>query len=411
MFSSTSIALGLVILARGGGFAKYSSLLIGDVLAVTQNDLIYLAVALVLGVIAWAVMYNALLFTGINASLARSRGIPVRLTEYAFAVLLAVAVMLAIRWVGVMLINALLILPAAAGRNLARNARRHAAISVLIALVCGIAGLLSAYYWDTSAGAAHCAVRCGLLRHIPGCPQPVQPVRRNLCMSDFTSIKQWLKSTEDEPLETMSGFFDRRVDSYEDHMRPWRAYYRWLGELIPAQAETLLDLGCGTGLELDEIFRLHPDIRVTGIDLAPGMLARLREKHPERKLTLTVGDYLTVPLAPCAFDVAVAFETLHHFPPETKLGLFRRIFAALRPGGMLLEGDYIAESDEMETYLFQELARRRARQHVPEGTFVHFDTPLTLAHELSLLSQAGFTAEVLGYRGEDNTPMIRAIKP
>lgn len=230
-------------------------------------------------------------------------------------------------------------------------------------------------------------------------------------MSDFTSIKQWLKSTEDEPLEAMSGFFDRRVDSYEDHMRPWRAYYRWLGELIPAQAETLLDLGCGTGLELDEIFRLHPDIRVTGIDLAPGMLARLREKHPERKLTLTVGDYLTVPLAPCAFDVAVAFETLHHFPPETKLGLFRRIFAALRPGGMLLEGDYIAESDEMETYLFQELARRRARQQVPEGTFVHFDTPLTLAHELSLLSQAGFTAEVLGYRGEDNTPMIRAIKP
>lgn len=230
-------------------------------------------------------------------------------------------------------------------------------------------------------------------------------------MNDFASIKQWLKSTEDEPLEAMGGFFDRRVDSYEDHMRPWRAYYRWLGELIPAQAETLLDLGCGTGLELDEIFRLHPDIRVTGIDLAPGMLARLREKHPERKLTLTVGDYLTVPLAPCAFDVAVAFETLHHFPPETKLGLFRRIFAALRPGGMLLEGDYIAESDEMETYLFQELARRRARQHVPEGTFVHFDTPLTLAHELSLLSQAGFTAEVLGYRGEDNTPMIRAIKP
>ena len=154
VFSSTSIALGLVILARGGGFAMFSSLLIGDVLAVTQNDLIYLAVALVLGVIAWAVMYNALLFTGINASLARSRGIPVRLTEYAFAVLLAVAVMLAIRWVGVMLINALLILPAAAGRNLARNARQHAAISVLIALVCGIAGLLSAYYWDTSAGAA-----------------------------------------------------------------------------------------------------------------------------------------------------------------------------------------------------------------------------------------------------------------
>ena len=154
VFSSTSVALGLVILARGGGFAKYSSLLIGDVLAVTPQDLAYLAAALALGVMLWAVMYNALLLTGINPALARSRGIHVRLTEYAFAVLLAVAVMLAIRWVGVLLINALLILPAAAGRNLARSARQHAVYSVLIALGSGIAGLLSAYYWDTSAGAA-----------------------------------------------------------------------------------------------------------------------------------------------------------------------------------------------------------------------------------------------------------------
>ena len=154
VFSSTSIALGLVILAHGGGFAKYSTLLIGDVLAVTPQDLLYLLIALVCGVVLWAVMYNALLLTGINVSLAQSRGIRTKLTEYAFAVLLAVAVMLAIRWVGVMLINALLILPAAAGRNLAKNARQHAVISVLIALICGRAGLLSAYYGDTSAGAA-----------------------------------------------------------------------------------------------------------------------------------------------------------------------------------------------------------------------------------------------------------------
>lgn len=154
VFSSTSIALGLVILSRGGGFAKYSSLLIGDVLAVTPTDILWLLLALVCGVVLWVVMYNALLLTSINPSLARSRGIHTRLSETAFVVLVAVAVMLAIRWVGVMLINALLILPAAAGRNLARNSRQHAAYSVLIAMVCGIAGLLSAYAWDTSAGAA-----------------------------------------------------------------------------------------------------------------------------------------------------------------------------------------------------------------------------------------------------------------
>ena len=154
VFSSTSIALGLVILARGGGFAKYSSLLIGDVLAVTPADLLWLLCALAAGVILWMVMYNSLLLTSINPSLARSRGIRTRVSETAFVVLVAVAVMLAIRWVGVMLINALLILPAAAGRNLARNSRQHALFSVLIALACGIAGLLSAYAWDTSAGAA-----------------------------------------------------------------------------------------------------------------------------------------------------------------------------------------------------------------------------------------------------------------
>ena len=154
VFSSTSIAAGLLILSRGGGFAKYSSLLVGDVLAVTPGDLLLLLIALMVGVAVWMVMYNRLLLAGVNASLARSRGVRIQLVECAFVVLVAVAVMLAIRWVGVMLINALLILPAAAGRNLARSSRQHAAWSITIALTSGVAGLLSAYAWDTSAGAA-----------------------------------------------------------------------------------------------------------------------------------------------------------------------------------------------------------------------------------------------------------------
>lgn len=154
VFSSTSIAAGLLILSRGGGFAKYSSLLIGDILAVTPTDLVWLLCALVIGVGLWVVMYNRLLLSGVNESLARSRGVRTKVVECLFVVLVAVAVMLAIRWVGVMLINALLILPAAAGRNLARNSRQHALWSVGIAMVSGVAGLLAAYAWDTSAGAA-----------------------------------------------------------------------------------------------------------------------------------------------------------------------------------------------------------------------------------------------------------------
>ena len=154
VFSSTSVAAGLLILARGGKFAKYSSLLIGDVLAVTPSDLLWLLLALIGTLILWALLYNSLLLTSVDSFLARSRGIKTRLVECAFVVMVAVAVMLSIRWVGVMLINALLILPAAAGRNIARSSRQHAVWSVVLALFSGLLGLTLSYYLDTSAGAS-----------------------------------------------------------------------------------------------------------------------------------------------------------------------------------------------------------------------------------------------------------------
>lgn len=168
VFSSTSVAAGVLVLSMGGGFAKYSSLLVGDVLAVQDSDLLYLLIALVAGIALWAVLYNSLLLSGISPSLARSRGIHNRLVECAFVVLVAVAVMLAIRWVGVMLINALLILPAAAGaqsgavKPSARGVQRGDCAGVRR----GRADLrvLSGY----DGGRGNCAVRGGVLRHLAG---------------------------------------------------------------------------------------------------------------------------------------------------------------------------------------------------------------------------------------------------
>ena len=154
VFSSTSVAAGLLILARGGKFARYSALLIGDILAVTPLDLLWLLLALAGTLILWGLLDNSLLLTSVDSFLARSRGVRTRLVECAFVVMVAVAVMLSIRWVGVMLINALLILPAAAGRNIARSARQHAVWSVVLALFSGLAGLTLSYYLDTSAGAS-----------------------------------------------------------------------------------------------------------------------------------------------------------------------------------------------------------------------------------------------------------------
>ena len=154
VFSSTSIALGLVELSRGGTFAKYSSVLVGDVLSITQADLVYLLLALLAATAVWLLLFNPLMITSVNSPLARSRGVRSRMTEYAFTIRVAVAVMVAIRWVGVMLIKSLLILPAAASRNVARNAASYLRLSVLISMVCGVCGLILSYYLDTSAGAA-----------------------------------------------------------------------------------------------------------------------------------------------------------------------------------------------------------------------------------------------------------------
>ncbi len=153
VFSSTSIALGIIILSKGGGFAKYSTLLIGDILAVPKDDLLGLAIALVVGVVLWMLIYNPLLLSSVNGPLARSRGIHTRVVESLFMVMIAVCVMLAIRWIGVLLINALLILPAAAGRNLAKSTKGHAGYSVLVALTSGIFGLILSYYVSVSTGA------------------------------------------------------------------------------------------------------------------------------------------------------------------------------------------------------------------------------------------------------------------
>ena len=154
VFSSTSVALGLVILARGGAFAKYSSYLVGDVLSVTQGDLLALLITLLVTAVVWAFLFNPLLVTSVNAPLAQSRGVRARTTEYVFTIVVAVAVMMSIRWVGVMLINSLLILPAAASRNVARNTAWYMRLSIIFSVVCGISGLVLSYYLNTSAGAA-----------------------------------------------------------------------------------------------------------------------------------------------------------------------------------------------------------------------------------------------------------------
>ena len=228
----------------------------------------------------------------------------------------------------------------------------------------------------------------------------------------FREWQEWREATCDEPLEGMAAFFDARVGDYEAHMARWDAHYRWMARLLPDGVRTLLDLGCGTGLELDPIFRRFPDLSVTGVDLSADMLERLARKHAGKRLSLLCQDYFACDLGKGCFDAAVSFETLHHYTAFQKTALFAKVRRALRPGGLYLQCDYIATSQAMEDAVMAECARRRIRDNVPEGAFVHFDTPLTLAHEMQCLRDAGFSGvELLGFvPGDDHTAMLGAVR-
>lgn len=153
VFSSAAMALGIVILSASGGFAKYSSYLIGDILTVGKTDLITIAVVLAAAYALWAVLYNQLLLLSVNRSLAASRGVRVMLVENIFVIMVAAAVMVSIRWVGILMINSLLILPAAAARNITVTARSYHWTATAFGLISSVVGLGISYHFGTSAGA------------------------------------------------------------------------------------------------------------------------------------------------------------------------------------------------------------------------------------------------------------------
>ena len=150
--SSTGLALGIVLLSSQGGFAKYSGYLVGDILTVGTEEILLLAGVLVLVILLWVLLFNRMFLTGMNPDLAASKGISVRLTEKLFVVIVAVLVTISIKWVGILIINSLLVLPAAAARNIARSMRAYHVYSVGISMISGVTGLILSYYLGTAAG-------------------------------------------------------------------------------------------------------------------------------------------------------------------------------------------------------------------------------------------------------------------
>lgn len=152
VFSSIAIALGLAMLAQSGNFNKYSSYLVGDILSISNSEILYAFIATIAVITFWYFTFNKLNVISINSTLAKSKGINVKKIDNIFVVLIAIMVMISIRWVGILLINSLLILPAASSRNIAKNMRTYHLFAIIISMFSGIAGLIISYYFNIGAG-------------------------------------------------------------------------------------------------------------------------------------------------------------------------------------------------------------------------------------------------------------------
>ncbi len=196
-------------------------------------------------------------------------------------------------------------------------------------------------------------------------------------------------------LEKMDVFFENRLTGYDEHMLTTiegaDEFYTYTARFLPTKAGSkVLDLGCGTGLELEAYFPFNPHAGITGIDLSDAMLHALAEKFPDKALTLIHGSFFDIPFEAESYHAAVSVESLHHFTAEQKLALYRKLAAALKPDGYFILTDYFAESEAHEKEYFDTLEKLKREQHITDDAFYHYDTPLTVEHEIQILKEAGF---------------------
>ena len=211
-------------------------------------------------------------------------------------------------------------------------------------------------------------------------------------------------------LETMSDFFTTRTEMYDEHMltevEGCKEGYEKMASLVPDDTDTLLDLGCGTGLELEKIFRRIPRLKVTGIDLTESMLVQLQRKFPDKDMKLICADYFETDFGEEDFDCAVSFQTMHHFAKDKKLGLYKRLYDSLKDGGAYIECDYMVLTQAEEDHWFSENDRLRREQGIVGGEFYHYDTPCTVENQIELLKNAGFDSVEQVFRMENTTMLV-----
>lgn len=206
-----------------------------------------------------------------------------------------------------------------------------------------------------------------------------------------------MSSKMEKAHERMDQFFDKRADSYEDHMLQDESnykYYQMISDPINKtdQKISILDLGCGSGLELAGIFKKAPNAMITGIDLSQKLMEKLMENYHEfaDQITLINSSYLTFPFSEKTHDYVISSMTMHHFVYDDKIKLYEMIRKTLKDGGIYIEGDYITDQEKEQQYLqkYQQIMNSLPEE---KANLYHIDIPFSIETQKRLFFEAGFT--------------------
>lgn len=210
-------------------------------------------------------------------------------------------------------------------------------------------------------------------------------------------------------IEPMDKFFDKRADGYEDHMRgcvnEFGDFYKTVSEPIPDTDKPLLilDLGCGTGLEIEDIYKKAPNAYLFCVDVSGEMLAKLKEKYSAfgKKIKLFKESYLIFRYEPGKYDFIVSVMTMHHFEYDAKLKLYNSIRNSLKDNAVYIEGDYVVSKNEEKKKLDEYFELKKARPEIFDGAY-HIDIPFSKETQLKLFKAVGFSkVDVIWEKGND----------
>lgn len=205
-----------------------------------------------------------------------------------------------------------------------------------------------------------------------------------------------------ERVRELKAFFDRKSDGYDDVHAAFMDSKRTLTDALPDGTASVLDLGAGTGLELIPLVQRFPDIRITAADISEDMLDQLRARPFADRITFLSGDFFETAFG-TGYDAMISTSALHHFTPEDKVRLYRKVYDALRPGGLFLNADKTAPDAAAQEDGFRQYAEDPHR-------WPHMDTPLTADAECDVLRRAGFSCITVTPLPNENYYLFRAVK-